>query len=209
MAIKGIDSDIWGDKRFRKELKSIEEKYLWLYLLSCPKSNSVGIFELPIDTISYETGLPLEKVESIMQKLIEIGFITYNELTEEILIYNYPKYNIRTFGKPIVDMIEKGLSMVKEPALILQMVHYMRISINDRPNDKRNKLLAQALPYYEKAIEPLLEEQQDSNLSIYINTNNNTNTNIKTNSESSHDTTHESCHDTGYKGWNDLINELV
>lgn len=201
MAIKGIDSDIWGDKRFRKELTKVDEKYLWLYLLSCPKSNSVGIFELPKDTISYETGLPLERVNEIMQRLIEVGFITYNELTEEILIYNYPKYNIRAWGKPIVDMIEKGLSMVKEPTLILQMVHYMRMCIIDRPNDKRNKLLAQALPLYEKAIEPLLEEQQDSNL---YNTNNNTNTNINTNNE----TTNDSCNDTEEKSWNELLNEL-
>lgn len=51
-----INTRLWSDSWIRTRLNPLD-RYLFLYFLTNEHSNISGIYELPIDTIAYETGL--------------------------------------------------------------------------------------------------------------------------------------------------------
>lgn len=162
-----IDQNIWTDSKWRKQIKDITERYFWFYLLTCPFSKSCGIFYLPIENICMDTKLTEEQVEKYIKKLTAHGLIKYNNDTEEILIYNYPRYNIIRLGKPMEDCINKELSLVKDKKLIESMITYLEQYISNSVNSKKNNILTSIISIYKTTI--------------------NINTNTSTNSDTSND----------------------
>lgn len=57
---RSISTSVWSDPWFEKQNPDV--KLLWLYLLTHPKSNMLGIFEITPERTSFETGIPLERV---------------------------------------------------------------------------------------------------------------------------------------------------
>ena len=131
MAIRQVSTDLWLDTKWRKEIVSIKERYLWLYLMTCPLSKTCGIFHLPIEVIVMETKLDISEVWQYLNDLIENGMCAYNEKTEEIAIFNFYKYHIRNANKPIRDMLNKELAQVKDKNLIQMVVDNIESSISE------------------------------------------------------------------------------
>ena len=64
-----INTHFWSDN-FIVELKPLE-RYLFLYLLTNEKTTICGIYELPMRTMIFETGLKVEELEKILRRLEE------------------------------------------------------------------------------------------------------------------------------------------
>ncbi len=84
------------------------------YLLTAPTSNMIGLYYLPISTISYDTGRPFKGVAKALISLSKIGFAMYDEATEIVFVPNMARYEIgKTLKttdnrhKYVVDFIEK------------------------------------------------------------------------------------------------------
>ena len=65
-----------------------------LYLISAHGSNALGLYYLPLPTAAHETGLPIEKVRKILQKLREMGFCDYDEESEMVFVINMAHFQI-------------------------------------------------------------------------------------------------------------------
>ncbi len=57
---RSVDTKIWSDEWIEK--LSVEEKLLWIYLLTNSKTNMLGIYEISVNRISFETGLSSETI---------------------------------------------------------------------------------------------------------------------------------------------------
>lgn len=147
-----LSQQLWQTQKWRKKIKDIKERYLWLYLLSCPNSKTCGIFYIPTETIANETKLSEEDVIKYLNHFKELSMVDYNEETEEILIYNFPKYNIIRLGKPMEDCLRSELSLVRDTNLIRKMISYLEKYIEYRVNDKKINMLTNILNIYNKSI---------------------------------------------------------
>lgn len=72
-----------------------------------------------------ESKLSEASIETYIKHLSALKMVKYNEETEEILIYNLPRYNIIRLGKPMEDCIRKELSLVKDKSLIKDIIVYL------------------------------------------------------------------------------------
>lgn len=85
--IRYIDTRFWHDTYIRSKLNPLD-RYLFLYFLTNDKTNISGIYELPIEMISYETGLEEKMIKTMFRRLK--GKIYYIE--GWVVIKNFLKY---------------------------------------------------------------------------------------------------------------------
>ncbi|WP_242142036.1 MULTISPECIES: DnaD domain-containing protein [unclassified Bacillus cereus group] len=70
-----------------------EERYFYLYLLTCSKTTQCGIYPLPKRLAEMETGYNRETVEKLLTRFIEYGKILYDAETKEVYVVNWLRYN--------------------------------------------------------------------------------------------------------------------
>ena len=109
----------WKDDKVM-ELFSVEEKLLFLFLLTNPNTTQIGVYKILPKEIAFMTGFEEEEV-SIMLELFEKEYkiIKYNKLTHEIAIVHWARYNLnKAGGKPMMDCISSELSRVEDVSLL-------------------------------------------------------------------------------------------
>ena len=89
-----------------------EEKYFYLYLMTNSKTAQCGIYELPKRIIETETGYNREAVDKLLQRFMDYGKIRYDDVTKEIFILNWAKYNLIKNPK-VFACIKKELEGIK------------------------------------------------------------------------------------------------
>ena len=113
-----IERDYWNDEKVISEF-SPEDKYFMIYLLTCPKGNSIGIFKLPVKIIAFEMGYSVDSIKSLIDRFDKkYSRIAYDYESQEIAILNSLKYTISKGGKPVEDMIARELNQVTNSKLI-------------------------------------------------------------------------------------------
>ena len=90
-----------------------EEKYFYLYLMTNEKTTQCGIYELPKRVIEMHTGYNRETVEKLLNRFADYGKIKYNDVTKEIMLINWAKYNFINSPK-VKSCIIKELESVKD-----------------------------------------------------------------------------------------------
>jgi hypothetical protein len=94
MAIfRKVHTSFWEDSKIIDDM-DIQERFLWLYLLTNPATNQIGCYEITYRKIIFETGLDKSTIEKLLLKF-ENNFkiIEYNIDNKEIFIRNWYKYN--------------------------------------------------------------------------------------------------------------------
>lgn len=119
-----IETEMWNDNLFRKEIKDNDERIVFVYLLTSPQSKLCGIYHLPLDLIAYHTGLTQDFIVKTIEKFMKLNIVRYNFNTEEVAIANYLKYNVNRGGTPIEQAIERQLGLVKDRELIKWVYDY-------------------------------------------------------------------------------------
>ena len=84
-----LDSDFWRDE-FIHDL-SVNEKLVFIYLITSPASNIAGIYQLPMYEISAHTGIQESELIEIFEKFTEANKILYRDVW--VCIKNRLKYN--------------------------------------------------------------------------------------------------------------------
>ncbi len=72
---RSIDSKMWGDAWF--ENLQPKQKLLWVYLLTNSYTNMLGVYEISVGRISYETKLTINEVETILKGFESFGKAYY------------------------------------------------------------------------------------------------------------------------------------
>lgn len=91
MRYNKVESCIWQDEKFKA--LSDNEKFLFLYLLTTPHSNSLGAFVLPSGYISADLRWKSRKANAAFSNLLTKGLIFYDKENELVVIKNYLKHN--------------------------------------------------------------------------------------------------------------------
>lgn len=87
---------------------SPEAQLVGLYLVTCPSSNMIGLYYLPLATAAHETGLKLETLRKALRSIGEAGFAFYDEVSEYVWVPNAATYQIGEFLAP-GDKRQKGV----------------------------------------------------------------------------------------------------
>ncbi|WP_028400581.1 DnaD domain-containing protein [Ectobacillus panaciterrae] len=94
-----------------------EERYFYLYLLTCSKTTQCGIYQFPIRLVEAETGYKQDAIEELLQRFINYGKIVYNAETQELYIKNWVRYN-RITNKNIEKCVLRELKAVKDKEFV-------------------------------------------------------------------------------------------
>lgn len=97
-----VPPDIWYEKEYRAfQGASSDAKTLWLYLLTCPSSNIVGVFRATAESVQADLrSMSTKDLRSAIQELCENGLIVWDE--EERYFYvrhAFPMNNVTTNGR--------------------------------------------------------------------------------------------------------------
>lgn len=81
-----VNTKFWSDN-FISELNPLD-RYLFLYFLTNEHTNIAGVYELPLKTVSFETGLELDMLKKMLKRLT--GKIAY--IDGWVCIKNFQKH---------------------------------------------------------------------------------------------------------------------
>lgn len=151
MPFRLVYTEFWEDPKVMEEMTP-EDKYFYLYLLTNPNTNMIGVYRITKKQMAFDLGYSSESINSILDRFINFHkLIIYNDKTREICIKNYGKYNLNRGGKPMLDCILKDLSKVSDISLVQEIVKNMKHEGNrmfienylspiedDTPNDTSN-----------------------------------------------------------------------
>jgi len=88
-----VSSQFWiGETGKKIKHFGMETQLIALYLLTCPHSNLLGVYYLPVPFIAYETGIPLKGVLKALHNLSEVSFCTYNPASEYVCLHEIACY---------------------------------------------------------------------------------------------------------------------
>ncbi|PGE94338.1 hypothetical protein COF51_24845 [Bacillus pseudomycoides] len=88
---RSVQVNFWQDE-FVLDLTP-EERYFYMYLLTCSKTRQCGIYPLPLRLVEMETGYNRETVEKLLQRFVAYGKILYDAKTKELNVLNWLRYN--------------------------------------------------------------------------------------------------------------------
>ena len=85
-----------------------EQKYFYLYLMTNSKTNQAGCYKISHKVMQFETGYNNDTVSKLLKHFVGIGKIGYCEGTQEVIIYNWLKYNWSSSPK-VISCIENNI----------------------------------------------------------------------------------------------------
>ena len=86
-----IHTKIWQDEKFI--LLTDDARYLFLYLMTSPHSNAIGIYVLPKKYIEGDLDWDAKQLREPFTELLQKGLIYYDEKVSLLVITNHLKYN--------------------------------------------------------------------------------------------------------------------
>lgn len=90
---RNISLTFWSDAKVNDDFTAWD-KYVYLYLLTNPKTNICGCYEISQKQMVLDTGLSDETVHDALRRLQDVHHvIALCDRTREVLIYKWGKYN--------------------------------------------------------------------------------------------------------------------
>ena len=117
---RNVQVNFWQDD-FVLDLTP-EERYFYIYLLTCSKTTQCGIYPLPKRLAEMETGYNRETVDKLLQRFIEYGKILYDAETKELYIQNWLRYNPIT-NPNVEKCVLRELKAVKSKQFVQMFLH--------------------------------------------------------------------------------------
>lgn len=117
MAYRVVKQEFWNDEKV-VDIFSVEDKYFFLYLLTNPHTNQLGVYKLPLKIAAFELGYSKEQIIVLIDRFSSMGIIKYNIDTQEIAVGNYLAHSIIKGGKPVMDAVLKDIDKVTDLHLL-------------------------------------------------------------------------------------------
>lgn len=96
-----------------------EDKLFYIYLLTNPNTNHIGIYQITRKQMAFELNYSIDTVHLLMKRFIEhYKLIRYNPETRELAIKNWGKHNLYKDSKAVLDCISSELKDVEDASLI-------------------------------------------------------------------------------------------
>lgn len=125
MAYKVIHEQFWTDPKIRN-LK-MEDKFLFLYLITNPHSHSTGIYYLPKKIITLDTGID-RGIDRGIKELSDRGLISYDKDIKIVFVKNMLKYqnSNQNYNENQKKGIAKHLSKLHNSILIKEFLDFYK-----------------------------------------------------------------------------------
>lgn len=115
MAYRKIHDDFWTDPDI--EELTPEQKFFYLYLITNPNVNQIGLYEFSIRRACFETGYNSDTVSKLLDTFQEMGKIKRSNKTREILVCKFYWHN-KSNSPKVIKHVEGLLDEVKDTSLI-------------------------------------------------------------------------------------------
>lgn len=122
-----INTKIWSDTWFEDLTPS--NKLLFIYLLTNEKNNMLGIYEISLKKISFETGIDRSKVDEALKEFERIGKVYRNG--EYLIIKNFIKH--QSYNS---NMKKSAINLYNSLPDDLKNENYLFIEIKPKDNTK-------------------------------------------------------------------------
>jgi hypothetical protein len=112
-----VSPRFWTGETGKRLRKHPDAQRLALYLITCPSSNMIGLYYLPIPTICHELNLPFKGASEGLRRVFEGGFAAYDEVSETIFVYEMARFQIGEtlgFKDNRIKMVERQLETVRK-----------------------------------------------------------------------------------------------
>lgn len=140
-----INTRFWSDN-FISELNPLD-RYLFLYFLTNEHTNICGIYEIPLRTISFETGIEIDMLKKMIKRLVS----KIHYIDGWVYIKNFARH--QAVNEKVIIGIENAKKLV--PSTIwLKIKEIERVSIGD---DSLSIACQLPEPESELELEPKLE----------------------------------------------------
>jgi uncharacterized phage protein (TIGR02220 family) len=138
MAIfRKIHTSFWSDS-FIQDLEK-DHKLFYLYLLTNERTRQCGVYEITKKQISYDLGYNIDRVSILLEYFIKVGKIKYNDVTKEIAIGNWLKYNNSTSPK-VKSCIDKEFGYCKD-TLLIEYVKSMDTASQEEQEEEQEEII--------------------------------------------------------------------
>lgn len=152
-----VHTGIWTNKKFHDKL-NINDKMLFVYLLTNNHVTQLGVYELPIYIIVGETSLTEKDVKDSLAKLEKLNMIKYSEETNEVAIISYNKYSLLVGGKVAQSCFNNIENDIKDKTLLIPVYEKLLSVHNSYEDDDSKKQEKKAiLEYAKRKIKECLE----------------------------------------------------
>ena len=118
----------WDDPEVLEEW-SMELRLFWLYLLTGPQRNILGVFEFSERLASLHTGLAVTQVQECTKTLVRLCKVSVSDETRELCVHNWLTYrggNIWT-NPNIIKGLENCAGKVKDKKLLSKLIGSERV----------------------------------------------------------------------------------
>lgn len=89
-----VSPHFWTGDTGRQLRKDPEAQRVAFYLMTCPGSNMIGLYYLPIPLICHEVGISEEGAYKALARLSEVGFAEYDAPSEVVFVKQMARYQI-------------------------------------------------------------------------------------------------------------------
>ncbi|KHO63382.1 DnaD and phage-associated domain [Thermoanaerobacter sp. YS13] len=110
-----IESKFWQDEKIRT--LSPNARYIFLYLLTSPHRNMLGLYFLPDLYAAFDVGLSPEQFKEGFQELLRKGLVNYDETNHVVFIKNFLKHNPLENPNQVKKAIKKLQEIPRTPLL--------------------------------------------------------------------------------------------
>ena len=174
-----IDTMFWKD--LKNKTLTDDEKLMFLYILTCPHKNMLGLFELPIAYIEADLGWNShndrvsDRVCNTLFSLCNKGYVLYDNEMQIILIKNYLKYNPLESSKQMIGAA-KLLPEIPITKLEKTLISILLKFKDDRKSKEFNSGIDTLCNTLSDRLKDTLVDTSNSNCNSINNSNSNTTT---------------------------------
>ena len=115
---RSIYTELWTDPDIKS--LSVQERYVFLYLITSPHSHLSGLYYLPKSVIQLETGLTASGFEPPWKGLLESKKVYYEDKLEQVWVVNMLEYQGK--GRNIEKGVASHLRTLHNSSLIPQFL---------------------------------------------------------------------------------------
>ena len=136
MAYRKIHDDFWTDPDI--EELTPEQKFFYLYLITNPNVNQIGLYEFSIRRACFETGYNSDTVSKLLDTFQEMGKIKRSKKTREILVIKFYWHN-KSNSPKVKTHVNGLLDEVKDTSLI-QYIYGMDTPSQEEEEEVQEKV---------------------------------------------------------------------
>ncbi len=121
---RSVNTKFWTDPVTK--ILSSTERFVFIYLMTSPRSHLSGVYSIPVDAIAKDTRVTRPRVVDGLRALERHGKIVYDHDTEEVWVVNMLKHQGR--GQKIDRAVQKSLDEIHSKDVVKRMVnHYKKL----------------------------------------------------------------------------------